>query len=218
MIIGISGKKGTGKTTLAQQIIQAHPEYSIQSYAKILKEIVGLILNIPADDMDLPEVKSLPSGIKGWRIVKKSGQENPVPLVYGSAKAAIDDMVKYKLLADKYETKIFEPTVREVLQFVGTDLFRDRFHPETWTSALMRRYTPDQNWLIADVRFPNEAKAIRDKGGIVIRVERPGEYKDLHPSETALDDYTFDEVFYNDGTVEDLLNKFESYYERLEQR
>jgi hypothetical protein len=36
---------------------------------------------------------------------------------------------------------------------------------------------PDQrfkpNWLITDVRFPNEAEAIIDQGGIVVRINRP---------------------------------------------
>ena len=31
---------------------------------------------------------------------------------------------------------------------------------------------PVPNWIITDVRFPNEAKAIKDKGGILIRVNR----------------------------------------------
>jgi hypothetical protein len=33
--------------------------------------------------------------------------------------------------------------------------------------------TKHPNWIITDVRFPNEAKAIKDRGGIVIRVDRP---------------------------------------------
>ena len=77
------------------------------------------------------------------------------------------------------------------------------------------------NWIITDVRFPNEAKAIKDRGGVVIRVNRPlerlGNSKlpklrhtsiTQHPSETALDDYDdFDYVIENDGTVQDLIDK-----------
>lgn len=72
------------------------------------------------------------------------------------------------------------------------------------------------NWIITDVRFPNEAKAIKDRGGIVIRVNRYDEngmpYKTLnnHPSETALDDYEFDITIDNNGTIEDLIEKFKS--------
>ena len=78
------------------------------------------------------------------------------------------------------------------------------------------------NWIITDVRFPNEAKAIKDKGGIVIRVNRTYYTEDkkyiigydpfeTHPSETALDDYDgFDYVIENDGTVQDLIDKVKS--------
>ncbi len=78
------------------------------------------------------------------------------------------------------------------------------------------------NWIITDVRFPNEAEAIKSKGGIVIRVNRPckechgigyhkmdcniGRYE--HESERALDKYGhFDHIIENDGTIEDLLQK-----------
>lgn len=63
------------------------------------------------------------------------------------------------------------------------------------------------NWIITDVRFPNEAKVIKDKGGIVIRVNREciGS-TDNHLSETALDDYKdFDYVIANNGNSIDTL-------------
>lgn len=75
------------------------------------------------------------------------------------------------------------------------------------------------NWIITDVRFPNEVKAIKDRGGIVIRVDRyTGNIlidNDTHaitdwqhPSETVLDTYEdWDYVIYNDGTIEDLIEK-----------
>jgi len=77
------------------------------------------------------------------------------------------------------------------------------------------------NWLVTDVRFPDEVKAIEDRGGVVIRVNRPDEpliedgttiyyppFDDVeHPSETALDDYEFDYVINNNGTIEDLVEK-----------
>tara|TARA_R110002020_G_scaffold380110_1_gene591298 strand:+ start:38 stop:904 length:867 start_codon:yes stop_codon:yes gene_type:complete len=70
------------------------------------------------------------------------------------------------------------------------------------------------NWIITDVRFPNEAQAIKDRGGIVIRVNRLEVDKfttnfpqTLHPSETALDDYEFDHVIDNNGSIEDLVEK-----------
>lgn len=60
------------------------------------------------------------------------------------------------------------------------------------------------NWIITDCRFPNEAQAIKDRGGIVIRIDRPGFTPvNLHPSETSLDDWDFN---YKIANVSDLVS------------
>ena len=43
---------------------------------------------------------------------------------------------------------------------------------------------------ISDMRFPNEADLVKELGGCVIRIQRPGlDDGDGHASEHALDDY-----------------------------
>lgn len=68
--------------------------------------------------------------------------------------------------------KPFSP--RLALQLMGTEAGRGVFHPDLWVHTVMRRCEqfPELNYVIADVRFPNEIKAIRDSGGKVIRVRR----------------------------------------------
>jgi hypothetical protein len=63
---------------------------------------------------------------------------------------------------------------RLALQLMGTEAGRDVFHPDLWVHTVMRRcdQAPWNNYVIADVRFPNEIQAIRDSGGKVIRVKR----------------------------------------------
>jgi hypothetical protein len=68
------------------------------------------------------------------------------------------------------------------------------------------------NWIITDVRFPNELKAIKDRDGITIRVNRLTSQQlksDIppHSSETALDDATFDYTIDNNGSIEDLIEQ-----------
>lgn len=66
------------------------------------------------------------------------------------------------------------------------------------------------NWVITDVRFPNEVEAIKDRSGIMIRINRPETDSNAgtHLSETALDDYQdWDIVINNNGTIEDLIQK-----------
>jgi MOSC domain-containing protein YiiM len=50
-------------------------------------------------------------------------------------------------------------------------------------------------------------EAVVEKGGITIRVIRPGTVTEKHPSETALDDAKFDYEIINDGTMEELVKK-----------
>ena len=59
--------------------------------------------------------------------------------------------------------------------------------------------------MVTDVRFRNEADAIRARGGVVVRINRPGiEAPNDHISEHDLDGYAFDYFVDNDGTIEDL--------------
>lgn len=68
--------------------------------------------------------------------------------------------------------KEFSP--RLALQLMGTEAGRDVFHPDLWVHTVLRRceQAPWNNYVIADVRFPNEINAIKDSGGVVIRVRR----------------------------------------------
>jgi len=63
---------------------------------------------------------------------------------------------------------------RLALQLMGTEAGRDVFHPDLWVHTVMRRceQAPWNNYVIADVRFPNEIYAIKMSGGKVIRVRR----------------------------------------------
>jgi hypothetical protein len=88
-------------------------------------------------------------------------------------------------------------TIREFLQTLGTECMRNTLSDNIWIAALMcdyketNEYSPD--WIVTDVRFPNEAQAIKDNGGIMIRVDKPGvEAINNHPSETSLNDWEFD--------------------------
>jgi hypothetical protein len=68
--------------------------------------------------------------------------------------------------------KEFSP--RLALQLMGTEAGRDVFHPDLWVHTVMRRceIAPWNNYVIADVRFPNEINAIVRSGGKVVRVRR----------------------------------------------
>ena len=96
------------------------------------------------------------------------------------------------------------PEVRRLLQAMGTELGRETWSQDFWIDRLFAgaRIYP---WVISDVRFPNEAQAIEDRGGEVWRIERPG-YGPVndHVSEVALDGWDFDKTIVNDGDLDKL--------------
>ena len=64
-------------------------------------------------------------------------------------------------------------TIREVLQYIGTDIFR-RIDIDIWVKSCVKQVKLDQPELalISDVRFENEVRAIQDEGGFVVGLTR----------------------------------------------
>lgn len=81
--------------------------------------------------------------------------------------------------------------VRRFLQELGTGA-RDILGPDVWVRAWehkLARYEQTDNVVVTDVRFPNEADAIRANGGEVWGLVRPGFDNGLgvdHPSEAFI--------------------------------
>lgn len=93
-------------------------------------------------------------------------------------------------------------TIRQVLQVVGTDMFRGIWE-DCWINAWKRRVLDStaEIILVPDVRFPNELRAVQEMGGFVIRLTRaPFANEDQHESETALDQVEYDSMYVLDDS------------------
>jgi hypothetical protein len=101
--------------------------------------------------------------------------------------------------------------VRHVLQTLGTEWGRDCVHPEVWLKCWEARLVEGERTVVDDVRFLNEAEMVRKRGGVLVRVVRPGfEANTEHRSEGSLDTYEgFDHVIVNDGDLEQLRHTVE---------
>lgn len=104
-------------------------------------------------------------------------------------------------------------TIGEMQQKVGTEAIRNNIHPNAWVLSLFGTYNEDKDfWIVTDVRFKNEANIIKEKGGIVIRLNgdplncRVGDNRNMsHQSEIDLDDYEgFDYVYDNVPPISNL--------------
>lgn len=102
-----------------------------------------------------------------------------------------------------YKETEFGPEVRELLQRLGTEVGRNVIGQNVWVDAALNNLDPSGKYVVTDCRFVNEADAVRNRGGKIYRITRPGNGPaNNHPSETSLDDYLFDGVFFNDSTLE----------------
>ena len=179
MIIGISGKACSGKDTAAKmlEVLYANPDISYEDFAnRKYKNFVDIQVMHFADI--LKETVRVLFGIGEWETNTQEGKKITISWI--------------------------GKTVRELLQEVGQGL-RDAIDPDLWIKALFANTEGWSNYIIADVRYPNELEAIKERDGILIRIDRNGAGAGNHSSETALDDYNdWDVHIENNGSLESL--------------
>ena len=232
MIVGIAGKMQVGKDTVGKMWQFLSDEYAILNGLTFQQWL--------AEYEDIPATCSRTAS--KWEIKKFAGKVKEVASILTgiSLKDLENDNFKNSPLPKCWNTIISEDdeitltavmTVRELFQKIGTDAIRNNVHPDAWVNALMADYklinlyskhearaisTSFPNWIITDVRFPNEVKAIKNKKGILIRVERATFPKSNHLSETALDFYKdWDYVIDNNSSFEELLLKVKQIYNEI---
>lgn len=102
---------------------------------------------------------------------------------------------------------------RELLQSLGTEWGRQTVADDVWIRATLREVRgwlqADEHVVITDVRFTNEAEAIRAAGGRVFRVVRPGvaclaPEAAAHASERGIPDHLVDAEIVNQGGLDEL--------------
>lgn len=111
--------------------------------------------------------------------------------------------------------------VRRLLQVIGTDAGRNIVGENVWVDIagdkIIDAMEAGYGVVLTDCRFPNEVEMVREFGGYLVRIERPGvSAVNGHVSETALDDIEPDYTIVNDGSSADLQAKLVAFAESLE--
>ena len=109
-------------------------------------------------------------------------------------------------------------TPRYILQYFGTDLFRNHFHSEIWIACIERKLQIYKNVVITDCRFENEINSIKKHGGKLIHVSRgilPDFFhtkiipSNIHASETSWINADIDYTIENNSTIDELKEKID---------
>lgn len=90
-----------------------------------------------------------------------------------------------------------EQSIRQYLQRYGTEAHRDIFGTDFWVDQVSLSDHVGRIVMVTDVRFPNEARAVKAAGGQVVRVLGPEAESDDHASEIPLEAELVDVTVYN---------------------
>lgn len=132
-------------------------------------------------------------------LVTAQTQRVNVGIGHGRLKWVVQGLGGWEAAKDTY------PEARAFLQNLGLGA-RKVFGEDFWVEQLFRKIAAEghENVVVPDVRFPNEAAAIRAAGGFLIRIDRPGHQPGGHVSETAGVGIEFDHVVPNAGSLLEL--------------
>lgn len=163
-----------------------------------MKKIVGLT-GLKGSGKD--EVANIISRNYGHvRVAFADPLKDVIKTIFGVTEEELTDRVKKEKVLDRWPYC----SPRQLLQFIGTDMFR-AYYPGVWVKAWQNRVMSiDAPVVASDVRFVDEADLIRSMGGLIIRVVRPGTKNDGHISELSQEAIPADHVIMNDGTLYDL--------------
>ena len=188
-LIGFCGKKRSGKDTSANILIEKY-NFKKYAFADALKDACKTIFLFSDEQVN------------------------------GSKKEVVD--------------KRWGVSPREVFQKFGTDMFRnniDKYIPQLenvkddfwvyrfklWYEKIKKKH-PYQNIVITDVRFPNEAKIIKELGGYIIKINRPvfrKKKEDNHISEQHIKTIRSDYEIYNNNTIKRCQEKVLIIYDSI---
>ena len=150
MLVGITGKKGVGKDTVAGILSK---KYGLKhlAFADPIRE-VGKVLGFTDHEMCVD--KEAYNEI--WR-------------------------VSWRMFAQQF----------------GTDFMREKMYRLGWIKLMNAKIEKYKNVVISDVRFDNEAEEIKEKGGIILRIDDGIESDDKHQSEKGIKDEYVDVTIFN---------------------
>lgn len=164
MIIGLAGRKGSGKTELANVCIKKN--FIHLPMAGPLKKIVSNIVGFNIDESQ--ETKK--------RIINMTLTEKQIEFLSKETEIPIQSIKKENITF--YD-------VRDALQKIGTDIIR-KYNPNWHVNEISKMVDDKHNYIIDDVRFPNELYFVRKNGECYFIIRPDISELSNHASEKSL--------------------------------
>ncbi|MGK0446574.1 MAG: hypothetical protein ACJA2M_000343 [Polaribacter sp.] len=167
--------------------------FEYRKFADKIKNFVCVLLNCTRRQLENRAFKNtyLGSEWTKYKVITVYNNTNLTPLenkeykYFGTLPEALDYTKKQRLRGPlsfkNYKIEKVRMTPRILMVLIGTECGRDIIHPNIWVTSLFKDYVKNNNkypnWLITDLRFPSEKRAIENNSGITIRINRPIKYR-----------------------------------------
>lgn len=217
----MSGLKNVGKDTSAQMLkflLNTPPflhfywiyknfnflgnfgKWKVTSFARPLKEVLSIILGIPVEkfeDRDFKENYCVDFNTN--KIYKCT--DNNVRLLSDKNLSKLIDTDSYHII------KTYTLTIRQCLQYIGTQICREFISDKIWINASLK----GNNLIFSDLRFKKEFEELDYHKSFRVLIERPGCTPGNHASERQImelkGEREFEGYIDNNGTLKDLFYK-----------
>ena len=201
MVIGLCGRMRSGKTELAK--ICEKYGYERIYFALPLKQLCADLLDVSIDELNRAKSEKYEIGVTiGEDMCQIISEETEIPL----------DIVMEKC------NGVIIKDVRHMLQFIGTDLIR-KYNTDWHVNRIREMIDINKDYVIDDVRFPNEKALVEELGGdcwFIVRTTLDNISN--HESETSITwNDCWNKIIINDSTLSNLLFKWETFIDNYTQ-
>jgi hypothetical protein len=214
-VLLISGYKRSGKDTVANYLID-NRVFSKVSFAASLKDLTANEFNIERNILDDQNYKESP--LTQYPVVakdsfaKKINDHLKMEFRTLDNKQAIDTIYYgsklYSFYGIEKEPQLLYWTPRALMIFIGS--VGRAVSPNHWVDRAIN-ISSENNLIISDFRYVSEydriVELVGEENVVTMRINRFKDVNSVDDSEKNLDDFNFNSVINNTGTLEELFNK-----------
>lgn len=188
IIVALTGPAGAGKDTVADYLAE-HQGYTKLAFADALRDEIGRAFDISVKLLTQRETKEHPMSALALRRCMDNEFVNRIWV----------HLDKLDLSAPR--------SPRQIMQWWGTE-YRRAQDQHYWVDAFMTRLIKEHQqgsyrFVVTDVRRSNEAELLRELGGSLWQITRPGHEPQpgAHSSETTGAEFTPDHQLVNNHSI-----------------
>ena len=175
-------------------------KWKVTSFAKPLKEVLSIILGVPVEKFEDRDFKENYCVDFNTSKIYKCTDEN-VKLLSDKNLSKLTESDSYHII------KTYTLTIRQCLQYFGTQICREFISDKIWINASLK----GSNLIFSDLRFKKEFEELDYHKSFRVLIERPGCTPGNHASERQImelkTEREFEGYIDNNGTLKDLFYK-----------